>query len=326
MIRGIGVYESNSFDPYRNLAAEQFLLENMAEERCILYLWQNENTVVIGRNQNPWKECRTALLEEEGGHLARRLSGGGAVFHDLGNLNFTFLMPQADFDVDRQLTVIQKAVELCGLETERSGRNDVLVQGRKFSGNAFYKNGRQAYHHGTLLVNVDKDKLGRYLSPSKAKLQSKGVDSVRSRVANLQDYAPEITVPVLKQALIRAFAEVYGENVELLSENQLDQEKIDSLRQQYESWNWRFGQSVRFSISYEDRFPWGGIQLCLQVKNGIIDQAKVYTDAMDWTLAEAVETVLAGCEFQKDALLGRLTESTCEEVRQMAESVCQGLF
>lgn len=326
MIKGISVYESKGFDPCRNLAVEQFLLEHMARDRCVLYLWQNENTVVIGRNQNPWKECRTALLEEEGGHLARRLSGGGAVFHDLGNLNFTFLMPQEDFDIDRQLTVIQKAVELYGLKPERSGRNDVLIQGSKFSGNAFYKNGRQAYHHGTLLVAVDKEKLGRYLSPSKAKLQAKGVDSVRSRVANLQDHAPEITVDGLKDALKKAFALVYGGEAEVLTDDQLDQQKIEDLRLQYESWDWRFGQKQGFSISWEDRFPWGGVQLCLEVKNGTIAQAKVYTDAMDWTLAEGVETALAGCPFRKDALLGRLMESGSEEVRQMAPTLCRELF
>ena len=108
MIENIRLFESGSHDPYYNLAVEQHLLETVAENTCILYLWQNQNTVVIGKNQNAWKECRTTLLEEEGGHLARRLSGGGAVFHDLGNLNFTFLMPQADYDLDRQLTVIAK--------------------------------------------------------------------------------------------------------------------------------------------------------------------------------------------------------------------------
>ena len=159
MIKRLSIFEGVSFDPHYNLAVEQYLLETVAEDQCILYLWQNENTVVIGRNQNPWKECKTTLLSQEGGHLARRLSGGGAVFHDLGNLNFTFLLPQADYDLDKQLDVIQTAVSSLGISTERSGRNDVLAEGRKFSGNAFYKNGNQAYHHGTLLVNADMDKL-----------------------------------------------------------------------------------------------------------------------------------------------------------------------
>ena len=194
MINKIKLYESNSLDPYLNLATEQHLMETVEEDACILFLWQNQNTVVIGKNQNAWKECRTTLLNEEGGVLARRLSGGGAVFHDLGNLNFTFLVPQAEYDLDRQFTVIKEAVNMLGLNTERSGRNDVLAEGRKFSGNAFYKNGKQAYHHGTLLVDVDMDKLGRYLNPSKAKLQAKGVDSVRSRVVNLKELNSQITI------------------------------------------------------------------------------------------------------------------------------------
>ena len=147
MINQIILYESKSFDPYLNLATEQYLMETVEEDACILFLWQNQNTVVIGKNQNAWKECRTDLLREEGGFLARRLSGGGAVFHDLGNLNFTFLMPQAEYDLDRQFSVIAEAVSMLGLHAERSGRNDVLAEGRKFSGNAFYKNGKIGRAH-----------------------------------------------------------------------------------------------------------------------------------------------------------------------------------
>ena len=182
MIQTIRVYHGKSYDPHFNLAVEKHLLDRVAPGECILYLWQNQNTVVIGRNQNAWAECRTTLLESEGGKLARRLSGGGAVFHDVGNLNFTFLVRDEDYDVDRQLSVIQAACALAGIATEKSGRNDVLAEGRKFSGNAFYHHAGHAYHHGTLMVDVDKDKLGRYLSPPKAKLEAKGVASVRSRV------------------------------------------------------------------------------------------------------------------------------------------------
>ena len=168
MIDKLKLYRGQSFDPFFNLAVEEYLLQNTDEGCCTLYLWQNQNTVVIGRNQNAFKECRTTLLEDEGGKLARRLSGGGAVFHDLGNLNFTFLVPTADYDLDKQLKVIELACEKLGVKVERSGRNDILADGRKFSGNAFYKNGPRAYHHGTLMVDVDREKMGRYLNPSKA--------------------------------------------------------------------------------------------------------------------------------------------------------------
>ena len=130
---------------------------------------------MIGRNQNCWKECRVSELEADGGHLVRRLSGGGAVYHDLGNLNFTFCMRKEDADVDRQLQVIIEAVASFGLTAEKTGRNDVAINGQKFSGNAFFDSKGCYYHHGTLLLNVDTTSMSRFLNPSKAKLQSKGV-------------------------------------------------------------------------------------------------------------------------------------------------------
>ena len=138
MLEKLTYIESNTTNPYHNLALEEALLFGCGKEECILYLWQNEKTVVIGKNQNAWKECRTEKLERDGGHLARRLSGGGAVYHDLGNLNFTFLVSREHYDLDRQLAVIQRALEHLGLRAEKSGRNDLLINGKKFSGNAFY--------------------------------------------------------------------------------------------------------------------------------------------------------------------------------------------
>lgn len=306
MIETIRLYESGSHDPYYNLAVEQRLLETVGEGACILYLWQNQNTVVIGKNQNAWKECRTTLLEQEGGHLARRLSGGGAVFHDLGNLNFTFLVPQADYDLDRQLTVIQEAVRSLGIQAERSGRNDVLAEGRKFSGNAFYKNGIQAYHHGTLLVDVDTQRMSRYLNPSKAKLQSKGVDSVRSRVVNLRELNPDITIPGLKAALAEAFSRVYGLPLAQIAPETLDAGAIEALRRRNESWEWLYGKKIPFTFDCEGRFPWGGVQIQAQVENGVVRQAKIYTDAMDCFLAPRLEQALTGCRFSREALSQRI--------------------
>lgn len=302
MIQEISLYLGSSHDPHYNLAVEQYLMESVRDGQCVLYLWQNQNTVVIGRNQNPWVECRTTLLQEEGGTLARRLSGGGAVFHDLGNLNFTFLVPQADYDLDRQLTVIQEAVRSLGIRAERSGRNDILADGRKFSGNAFYKNGTQAYHHGTLLVDVDTTRMGRYLSPSKAKLEAKKVDSVRSRVVNLKELNPEITIDKLRTALAEAFAEVYGLPLGTILPGELDEKAVDAIYQHNRSWEWNFGQKLPFTFQCEGRFPWGGVQIILNVQNGVVEQAKVYSDAMDWSIAPGLEQALTGCRFTQEAL------------------------
>ena len=137
MINRLSYFISSSTNPYLNLAVEEYLLETVKPNQLILYLWQNERTVVIGKNQNAWKECRFQELEADGGHLARRLSGGGAVFHDLGNLNFTFLIPSSDYDLSKQMSVILEAVRSLGIDAQKSGRNDVTVDGKKFSGNAF---------------------------------------------------------------------------------------------------------------------------------------------------------------------------------------------
>ena len=166
MVNKICHFIGESVDPYRNLAIEQYLMETVGEDTCILYLWQNSQTVVIGRNQNAWAECRTTELNRDGGHLARRLSGGGAVYHDMGNLNFTFLVSKKNYDLNKQLQVIVTACQNLGIDAQITGRNDVAADGRKFSGNAFFDSKGQAYHHGTLLVDVDMTMLGKYLMPS----------------------------------------------------------------------------------------------------------------------------------------------------------------
>ncbi|MBR7178331.1 MAG: lipoate--protein ligase [Oscillospiraceae bacterium] len=296
------IAESRLTDPHHNLALEETLL-NSAADAVILYLWQNENTVVIGRNQNPWKECRTSLLQEEGGRLARRLSGGGAVFHDLGNLNFTFLMPQERYDLDRQLEVICTAVRSFGIDAVRSGRNDILAGDRKFSGNAFYKNGHTAYHHGTVLIDADMEKLGRYLSPSKAKLSAKGVDSVRSRVGNLRELNPDISVEDMKAALWSAFAQVYNGSVE-----KFDIPCDEALLERYRSWEWNYGRKLPFTFAWEDRLDFGCIRLEAQVEQGRIQAAKVWTDAMDWQLAEKLETALTGSRLNRAELTEKAPE------------------
>lgn len=319
MIDRLVCFQTAGTDPYENLAVEQYLLESIEPDTCILYLWQNENTVVIGRNQNAWKECRTSLLEEDGGHLARRLSGGGAVFHDLGNLNFTFLMREEDYDLDRQLSVIQTACCSLGLQTERSGRNDVLAGGRKFSGNAFYHRKGKAYHHGTLLVSADEARMGRYLSPSKAKLQAKGVDSVRSRVVNLSSLRPGLTCAQMAQAMRAAFGQVYGLSVEEYAQDKMDISYIAKLRERNAGADWLYGPRLPLSLECEGRFDWGGVQLQMQVESGIVTGAKVYSDAMEWDLAPELEQALLGSRFSTADLCRRIEQSGVDHARDLCE-------
>ena len=300
MIDRLATFDSGSFDPYLNLAMEQHLLETVESGCCLLYLWQNQNTVVVGKNQNPWAECRVSLLESEGGHLARRLSGGGAVFHDLGNLNFTFLVATADYDLAKQQRVLLEACQSFGIPAELSGRNDLTADGRKFSGNAFYHNGPRSYHHGTLLVDVDGAKLQRYLTPSKAKLEAKGVPSVRSRVVNLKELCPTLTINDLKQALVAAFEEVYG--LKSAPWTLADPDRVTELREQYAGWAWRYGQRLPFTCRAEGRFAWGGVEVQLCIDEGVIRQAAVYSDDMDFAFPPALEQALTGCAFRRDAL------------------------
>lgn len=297
MICETALYESRSFDPHHNLAVEQVLLEGVREGQCILYLWQNQNTVVIGRNQNAWKECRVELLRQEGGTLARRLSGGGAVFHDLGNLNFTFLLPTEDYDLRRQQSVIKGACDRLGIPTELSGRNDILADGRKFSGNAFYHAGGRSYHHGTLMIDVDGEKMKRYLSPSAKKLAAKSVSSVRSRVVNLKTLNHTLTVDDMKKNLARSFSDVYGREPQVLSDNDLDQDRVGRLTEKNGSGDWLYGSRLPFTSTYSDRFNWGEVTIELQVSGGAVSGVRVYSDAMDWSIPGKLEEALSGCRF-----------------------------
>ena len=317
MISRTFYYIQHGTDPYENLALEQHLMEAVPEGGCILYLWQNRHTVVIGKNQNAWKECKVQQLADEGGKLARRLSGGGAVYHDMGNLNFTFLVHKADYSISRQLDVIVKALELLGIHAEKSGRNDLLADGRKFSGNAFYETGDRCYHHGTLMVDVDREQLGKYLQVSAAKLKSKGVASVQARVVNLTELQPDLTIPRLKEALIDAMELVYGHKADVWPETAIDSKQVEAYREQYASDTFRLGRNIPFTWELNHRFSWGDIQLQCEANGGKIQQLEVYSDAMDASLAESLKVALKGCAFGSKAMAERL--APLEEQQEIAD-------
>lgn len=291
-------------DPCRNLAMEEYLLTNCPPDSVTLYLWQNAHTVVIGRNQNPWTECRLQLLQEEGGQLVRRLSGGGAVYHDIGNLNFTFLCREENYDLHKQLSVIQAACRYAGIDASFSGRNDLLAEGKKFSGNAFYHTKGRCYHHGTLLIRSDLDRLNRYLSPPKAKLEAKGIASVRSRVINLSQLAPELTCQTMKDYMAQAFSSVYG--APLSPAAPVDQAAVSALSHKYSSQQWLYGQPFPFSCQLDGQFDWGHLSIQLQVEKGIICHARVYTDSMDPFLSTRLSQALEGCPFRSADMAQRM--------------------
>ena len=306
MIKKVYYINSNSLIPYENQGLEEYLFRQVNADELILYLWQNKRTVVIGRNQNCWRECRVEELLADGGYPARRLSGGGAVFHDLGNLNFTFCVREADYDVARQLSVIVAALQKTGIPAEKSGRNDILAGGRKFSGNAFYHSGSQRYHHGTIMVDVDMSQLGRYLNPSPAKLAAKGVTSVRSRVINLRELSPELTVDQLRILLIDALGEVYGIKPQELVMDADDRKKVDNYTQDYRDWDWIYGTQGSGDVTLEHRFDWGELILELTLNNGYVEDAVAYSDAMDGDFVLAVGPALNGSRYEQKELISRI--------------------
>lgn len=314
------VLMGDSDNPWHNLAVEALLFETLGVSDRVLYLWQNRNTVVIGRHQNAWKECRVKLLEDEGGRLARRSSGGGAVFHDMGNLNFSFVLPRSVYDVRRQLEVVRRAVARFGIAAQFTGRNDLVISGSgaKFSGNAFRFSGDTALHHGTIMVRVDMDRLGRYLAPDDGKLKAKGIDSVRARVANLSDLNPEITIPALTEALREAFSGEYGP-ADALPMAALDAGRLAALEAEYADWDFRLGKALPFDATLEHRFNWGGVTLELSLKGGRVASARVYSDAMDEAMVSTLAPALAGARYENKALGAALRALGHPQADELAE-------
>lgn len=324
MIRQISYIESDQYDPYRNLAMEEYLFFHCKAEECILYLWQNHRTVVIGRNQDAWRECQISGLETEGGHLARRKSGGGAVYHDLGNLNFTFVAHRDNFDVKRQLEVIQKALKMLGVDAELSGRNDILIGGRKFSGNAFYEHDNLCCHHGTLMMDVDIDALGRYLTVSKEKIASKGIPSVHSRIVNLKEFLPCLTLEKLKEALRFAFESVYCLKSDFLSVAALDKLELTQREVRFSSPNWIYGSRYDLQNKLSKRFLWGELNLQIQTGRGKITDAAMDSDALQTEIIQQIPAFLIGSHYTPEAVctaLNRYTPENEQEVQMKADII-----
>jgi len=299
------VVVSRRTDPAGNLALEEALLA-VPRTDTWLYLWRNGPVVVIGRNQNPYLECSLDYLEEQGIPVVRRLSGGGAVYHDLGNLNYTFLCPESQMDVRRQTGLIQRAVQDLGVSCTFSGRNDLLCAGRKISGQAYYTGNGGAYHHGTLLVDVDLERMARALTPSGLKLETKSVPSVRRRVVNLRELNPEITVEAVAKALARRFQEEYGPAA--VQEWDFEASPPPNLAR-YRSAQWNLGSCPAYGASMDVSTSAGIFQVRAKVVHGRITEAALSTDALEQVPVPLLEQALLDCPFLASEVAGRLEEA-----------------
>ena len=195
---------SENTSPYYNLALERSLFDFVDEDTVILYLWQNSHTIVIGKNQNAYAECKVDEFIKDGGTLARRPSGGGAVYHDLGNLNFSIICKESIAKEHTYQRIVKEALGYFGIVSEFNGRNDLTVDDKKFSGNAFYVKDDVLCQHGTILINSDFKELSKYLTPDVSKLERNHVKSVESRVVTLSEISDKITVESMKEAMIKA--------------------------------------------------------------------------------------------------------------------------
>ena len=304
---------SDSHDPLFNLAVEECIFRQMDPNQRVLFLWRNANTVVIGRAQNPWKECNTRRMEEDCVTLARRSSGGGAVFHDLGNSCFTFMAGKPGYDKSVSTAIVLDALSRLGIAAFASGRNDLLVAtadgDRKVSGSAYRETQDRGFHHGTLLLDADLGRLANYLNPDPKKLAAKGITSVRSRVANLCELLPGIDHQQVNDALIEAFFHYYGERVapEHISPEQMpDLPGFAETFARQRSWEWNFGHALAFSHQLDERFGWGGVELHFDVEKGVIGRAQIFSDSLDPAPLDALAERLVGTPYKPEAMAALL--------------------
>lgn len=316
------IYSAPTGDGWLNLARDGYFLENNKKGDVVLYFYVNKNAVIIGRNQNAWKECSIANMDADGVQLVRRHSGGGAVFHDNGNLNFSFITDEKHYDLNRQMRVILNAVSKLGLKAELSGRNDITVDGKKFSGNAFSLAKGNRSHHGTILVNADLTKLSNYLCVSKEKMRSKGIDSVRARVCNICELSSGLTVEAMRRLVIESFIEEYGAASEYVFDGTALAE-VEERRERLASWEWRFGKTPQFDFETDKRFSFGDTQIYFNSRNGVIRETKVYSDCLDTELTTEIENALTGVHFRKEEIKAALSKMKDQSIAaELAEHFC----
>ena len=295
-----------------NLAAEQYVFDGLPRDRSYFMLWQNRSAVIIGRFQNTESEIDAPYVKEHGVQVVRRLSGGGAVYHDLGNLNFSFIADAASMeklDLDLFCRPVIRTLRALGVPAERNGRNDLTVQGRKFSGNSQYRKQGRVLHHGTILISSDLEAVSRALSVDAEKLGGKGVASVRSRVANLSEFLPpEIGVDAFRALLLReVLTEAEGEEYRFTQE---DLRAIEAIRaERYARWDWNFGLSPAAQIVKKRRIEGcGGVELYLTAEWGRIRALSFRGDFFSALGPEPLAERLIGAELREEALAHALED------------------
>ncbi|WP_453990569.1 lipoate--protein ligase [Bacillus nitroreducens] len=293
-------------DPQINLAIEEYALKNLDINETYLLFYINAPSIIIGKNQNTIEEINTQYVEENGIKVVRRLSGGGAVYHDLGNLNFSFITKDdgESFHNYKKFTEpVIEALHKLGVNAQLSGRNDIEVEGRKISGNAQFSTRGRMFSHGTLMFDSEIDHVVSALKVKKDKIESKGIKSVRSRVANISEFLTEqITIEEFKQMLLRYIFNSDGDIPEYKLTEQ-DWEKINEIsKERYQNWDWNYGKSPKFNYQHTHRFPVGSIDVRLEVQKGVIENCKIFGDFFGVGDVEEIENQLIGKKYEKAEL------------------------
>ena len=303
-------YLSNSStDPHFNMAFDEFCLEQLKADEPVFYLWQNRPSVIIGLNQSAYAEVNLGYLEEKGITLARRVTGGGAVYHDLQNLNYTITGRIRDLEEDypAYLETMVRALRKLGVPAELSGRNDILVDGRKCSGYAKRVSRDRLMIHGTLMYDVDIDTLTQVLATPGSKLSAAGVASVRSRVANLKDYLPQFPdIEAFKNALHDLLAD--GDEEIVLSDSQLAAIEADAAAK-FRTWDWNYGRSPAAAFQVRRKFPCGTVEASFSLRSGRIDHLRFTGDFLGNLPPDTIEQSLQGVPFTRPAVLSALAAS-----------------
>ena len=293
-------------DACRNMAFDEFALESLPLDEPVFYLWRNAPSVIIGLNQSAYAEVNLPYLQEHGIALARRVTGGGAVYHDLQNLNYTIVGKSRDLNADypEYLHMVVDALRQLGVPAELSGRNDIMVDGRKCSGYAKRVWKDRLMVHGTLMFDVDLETLQEVLSVPGSKMAASGIASVRSKVANLREYLSQYSdVLMLKDALHSILA---GDDMEL-SLNAGQQEAIDSMAdRKFRTWDWIYGKSPEAQFRASQKFACGTVEVCWSVHHGLLEDVRFSGDFLGNLPAEGLAARLNGLRYEQNSISAAL--------------------